>query len=365
MRKTLEVHFEVVVYDKIPFECPLPLRIYHQFYKRFSKRIHHLQLEPTILKKAAKRIEKKFYEQNCEAVFCPGTGTPISTFIDRAIPVFSYLDASKLTWVKTYFGLNSLNKRSRKIARYINEVGLKNDVITFFSSEWARDEALKEVPSVENKTSVIPFGANISFSPKPEEPNKRDHTVCNLLFVGVDWLRKGGDVCYKTYLALKEQRFNCTLTIIGCDPNLGRGNDASVVIIPFLNKKKEQDLKSFYYHFEKASFFMLPTKADCTPVVFSEAAAFGLPVITTKIGGVPSVINEGKNGFMLSLHSSERDYANIIKTIFNDVERYKNLRYSSRTEYEERLNWNTAGMKLADVIKENVSALGISREATL
>jgi glycosyltransferase involved in cell wall biosynthesis len=350
MRRTLEQHFDVVVYDKIPFECPLPLRIYHQFYKRFSKKLHHLQLEPAILKKAAKRIEKRFREEHCDAVFCPGTGTPVNTFIDRSVPVFSYLDASKFTWINTYFGMNSLSKRSQKILKLINEAGLKNDVITFFSSDWARQAALNEVQVDKNKFVVIPFGANICSTPTIEELYKPPQTVCNILFIGVNWLRKGGDVCYETYLLLKEQGFDCTLTIIGCNPDFDDRKDDSVVVIPFLNKKKEQDLKSFYNYFKQAHFLMLPTKADCTPVVFSEAAAFGLPVITTRIGGIPSVIEQAKNGFMLSPHADENDYAKTIKTIFVKPEIYKNLCASSRAEYEKRLNWNTAGLKLSGII---------------
>jgi glycosyltransferase involved in cell wall biosynthesis len=49
---------------------------------------------------------------------------------------------------------------------------------------------------------------------------------------------------------------------------------------------------------ERASLLVLPTFEDNCPMVLLEAMAVGLPVIASKVGGVPDLITEGKTGMM-------------------------------------------------------------------
>ena len=49
---------------------------------------------------------------------------------------------------------------------------------------------------------------------------------------------------------------------------------------------------------ERASLLVLPTFEDNCPMVVLESMAVGLPVIASKVGGVPDLITEGKTGMM-------------------------------------------------------------------
>src|SRR3954471_14980205 len=93
----------VEIMDRIPFDCPLPLRLLHQWHKFFGKKTHVLQIEPEILRRAARRIAARFAEGGYDAVFSPGTGVPVYALLPASIPVFSYLDATKRSWIETYF----------------------------------------------------------------------------------------------------------------------------------------------------------------------------------------------------------------------------------------------------------------------
>lgn len=59
--------------------------------------------------------------------------------------------------------------------------------------------------------------------------------------------------------------------------------------------KSRQELIS---EMERASLLVLPTLEDNCPMVVLEAMAVGLPVIASKVGGVPDLITEGKTGMM-------------------------------------------------------------------
>jgi glycosyltransferase involved in cell wall biosynthesis len=179
-----------------------------------------------------------------------------------------------------------------------------------------------------------------------------EEEVCNLLFVGVNWFRKGGDVAYKTFKRLKSQGFKCRLFLVGCDVTLPE-YDPDVEHIPFLNKNNRQEFDKLYEIYSQSHFLLLPTIADCTPIVFSEAAAFGIPVLTNDTGGNSSVVCEGVTGYLFPAGADENIYADTIKSVFTDKELYLTLRRNSRIEYDRRLSWNVWINKVNRLIGAN------------
>ena len=53
-----------------------------------------------------------------------------------------------------------------------------------------------------------------------------------------------------------------------------------------------------------SDIFVLPTQADCFSLVCMEALAAGLPVVTTKVGGIPDIVLDGKTGRLLEAGDS-------------------------------------------------------------
>ena len=135
-------------------------------------------------------------------------------------------------------------------------------------------------------------------------------------------------------------------------------------VIPFLDKNKKDDMLRFQNLFIKAHLFFMPTRADCTPIVFCEANAYGLPVITTDTGGVSSVIENGVNGFMLPINAKSEEYSKIIEDLISNKETLKKMSESSRQKYLEELNWRQWGREMKKILLLT-SCINNGRETTI
>ena len=52
--------------------------------------------------------------------------------------------------------------------------------------------------------------------------------------------------------------------------------------------------------YQRAHVFALPTRNDSSPIVIIEAMASGLPVVSTTVGDIPEIIQEGETGFLVA-----------------------------------------------------------------
>jgi glycosyltransferase involved in cell wall biosynthesis len=225
-----------------------------------------------------------------------------------------------------------------------------------YCSEWVRNRAIEVYDIDPNKIHVVEFGANI---PTPQNYSiEIDMNICRLLFIGVDWERKGGNKILETYRLLKKEGFPCTLTIVGSilkeEPEEDEDDD-DISIIPFLDKSKKNDLEKLCNILAESHFLVLPTTFDAFGIVFCEASAYAIPSITADVGGVGQAVKEGKNGFLLSPDATASDYAKKIKAVFSDKEKYYQLRRSSRNEFETRLNWDVWGERVNKILEDTVT----------
>lgn len=90
-------------------------------------------------------------------------------------------------------------------------------------------------------------------------------------------------------------------------------------------------------------------------MVFGEANSFGLPCLTTDVGGIPTLIKNDLNGKTFSLQSGASDYCDYILDLFANFSRYQELALSSFQEYEARLNWSVAVKTVQQIMSDHLS----------
>jgi glycosyltransferase involved in cell wall biosynthesis len=109
-------------------------------------------------------------------------------------------------------------------------------------------------------------------------------------------------------LAFKRLRDNgveATLCLVGDGPDRGdlerRAHDLGVVR-DTLFLGYQEDVAPFYAAFDA---LVLPSRNEGTPVSAIEALAAGRPVVATRVGGVPDVVRDSEDGFLVDAGATD------------------------------------------------------------
>ena len=138
--------------------------------------------------------------------------------------------------------------------------------------------------------SLVYGGANVHV-PSGEKLDGSRFRKKNILFIGVDWERKGGPALAEAFKLVLQKHPTATLTIVGCVPDVN---------LPNTNIAGKVDLDGVKKYLEEATVFCLPTNVEPFGIVFLEAMAYKLPVVATGIGSIPDFIHHGKNGYLVT-----------------------------------------------------------------
>lgn len=140
------------------------------------------------------------------------------------------------------------------------------------------------IPS--EKVSAIGAGASVR-PERPPDTSAERYGRRNILFVGVEWERKGGPELMDAFIQLRRRLPDVTLTIVGCSPEVTADGCHVLGRLPISEVEE---------HFHRASCFCMPSRVEPFGIVFLEAMQFGLPVVSTTVGDIGAIVLEGKTG---------------------------------------------------------------------
>lgn len=289
-------------------------------------------------------FRKKIKEHTVDVIFAPAASNQIAN-LRTETPICYYSDATFALMLNYYDNFSGFSKISIKESNQIEQKAINKSKTQVFSSKWAFNSAAKNY--MAKKAFVVKMGANIESDPPQEVLFKNYDTTLELLFIGVDWKRKGGDIVYETLEKLDNRGYDICLTVVGTVPPKAH---PKMKVIPKLNKNIENDRLIFEKVLSNSHLFFLPTRAECFGIVFCEANAYGIPVISTDTGGVSSVIENDVNGYLLPHAATSEDYFKVIESLILDKNKLKQLAKTSREKYNEELNWNNWGIKMKEIL---------------
>jgi L-malate glycosyltransferase len=184
------------------------------------------------------------------------------------------------------------------------------------------------------KREVQPFiQGNITVIFNPVEGKffnvEKDEVPNRLLFVGGIEERKGLDVLIRAVARIKKTVPDIELHIVGGVRKIVyyeklRGLIKSLDMdqnIEFLGSLPEKKLSVEY---REAAVFVLPSREESQGIVILEAMATGTPVVATRVGGIPDMIQDGTNGRLVDC-GDDKQLTDVIVSLLMENDQRKKL----------------------------------------
>ena len=236
------------------------------------------------------------------------------------------------------------------------EAAIGADAVYYYS-KWSAERAAAAYGLDSKKIKVVAPGANIEFVPR-EKANltKSRGKTCRLLFFGRNWERKGGPIAIRIVQLLRDKGLDAELIICGPTKVSSKIVEShSVTLLEPIRKDAASERDRVINLFQSIDYLLLPTRADIFPSAIREACAFGVPSITTTVGGVEDLLANGQEAILMDVQSPPEDYVpRILENFENESERLR-LRRASRDAYENRMLWTQSlNTIIADLRSQNL-----------
>jgi glycosyltransferase involved in cell wall biosynthesis len=293
-------------------------------------------------------VKAQLRRDPCDVVFAPVASLELF-HSDWQIPVV-YASDTTFRLYRDTFDLR-LTPHEEHMRHLMEHRAVSQASRLLYPSPWAAQSAVSDYGASGERIDIAEFGANMDVPSRAQLAGRRRSDRCVLLFVARQFWRKGGDVALASLAVLRRRGVDARMVVVGSE--LPRGLSVpGVDVIPYLDKNDPSDARRLYQLYLGANFLIFPTRADCSPIALCEAAAFGLPVIAAAVGGIPSLVVHGKNGYLLPGTASAEDYAARIAEIWTTPDAYEQLGRQSRIEHERRLNWDTWAARAEQSLRE-------------
>jgi glycosyltransferase involved in cell wall biosynthesis len=194
-----------------------------------------------------------------------------------------------------------------------------------------------------DKIECVYAGSNVDVK-NAGEPNNNGYSNKRIIFVGVDWLRKGGAELQEAFRTVLKSHPDAHLTIAGSNTPVDLPN------CTVLGPVNASDLSRYY---TEASVFCLPTKREPFGIAFVEAMMHRLPIVATAVGAVPDMVEHGVNGFLVEPGKAE-PLAQALCTLLDSPQLCQQFGRRSYDKAVERYTWEGTGQRIRNRILEEI-----------
>lgn len=325
--------------------------------KQFWKKIACNQRESprfniTTAKYYSEQVAAFLKNQPADVVIAPQIN-PIA-YLDYHKPIVLWTDALYASLLGFYPGFSQHSANTVSEGHAITRECLSRLAFAIFSSDWAARTATEIYGISRDKVKVVPFGANIECQHTIDDIRamlkRRSRQTVKLLFLGKHWDRKGGETVFNVTKALHAAGTPVELHFVGCTPPKHIDIPSYIHCHGFISKRTREGQDKINQLLSESHFLFVPSRAEAYGIVFCEANAFGLPCLTTHVGGISTIVKDNINGMTFALDAPVEKYCQYIANLMQNYSVYEELALSAFNEYQTRLNWSVATRMVKSLI---------------
>ncbi len=327
--------------------------------RRWSVRYHLGAVPFRLRSRLAARALRRAGADSCDAIL--QIGATFASYPATRRPVFLYCDSnirmaergaesgqSQAAWLEPG-ELEAVVRREAGV--YRNAAGI------FAISERLRRSFVEDFGLPSERVHTVYAGPNFPAPVPPVAPRPADRPP-TVLFVGVRFERKGGDLLLRAFTRLRERVPGARLRIIG--PRALEIRQDGVECLGFLRKDEPSEWARLVEAYREADVFCLPTRYEPFGIVFVEAMAFGLPCVGPAAWAIPEMVVDGETGFLVPPEDPDA-LADRLVRLLEDPELARRMGAAGRTRAERYFTWPAVIRRMTDVMEGLVAGGSHSR----
>lgn len=261
-------------------------------------------------------------------------------------PVVVSLDATPLGYdrVGRAYGHGSGSAPAEALKLRVSRRAFRHAAHLVTWSEWTRASLVEDYGVDAERVTVIPPGTNLALWRRPVDepaPAGADGLV-RLLFVGGDFRRKGGELLRD--VVTHELAGRCELHVVTKSEDVRTGDGVVVHRGVASNSPRLRAL------FARSDVFVLPTEGDVHGIASIEAMAAGLPVVSTRVGAIPEVVQDGETGVLIAPGDGAA-LAGALATLIADADLRRRMGERGRQRAAEHFDALANGRRLAQLLR--------------
>lgn len=211
----------------------------------------------------------------------------------------------------------------------------------FTLTEWARRSIVDDYAIPAERVSAVYIGSNIRPAAGPVEPRRRQ-----ILFVGIDWERKGGPALVAGFELLRRRIPDAELVIVGCDPGV---TAPGVRCLGYLSPSQPSNRELLARLFCESRCFCMLSDFEPLGNVFVEAYACGLPIVAFDRGSRSEIVEHEKSGLLCRTREAD-EVASALERILTDDSLHAAMSARARELAAGRFHWNTVVRRILETV---------------
>jgi glycosyltransferase involved in cell wall biosynthesis len=219
------------------------------------------------------------------------------------------------------------------------EAALYRKATTVFTlSRFCAESVVLDYGVPEERVLTVSTGINMDL-PLLEKSASTPEPV--ILFVGAEWGIKGGEELASAFKLVRQKMPSAELWVVGAQPPVIQEG------VRVFGRVKLGDLDRL---FRKAAVVCVPSRVERASMLALDAAAYGLPVITTPFGAGSERVRDGVTGLLVD-PGETKDFAIAIVSLLEDPQRMADMGKAGRRMVEKEFTWDAVGGKIAARIR--------------
>jgi len=215
----------------------------------------------------------------------------------------------------------------------------------FVNSRWTKRSIVNDYGIDEDKVHVVGVGVSLPLNTLPRKKGESH----NILFIGRDWVRKGGPMLVEALSLVRRKFADATLTVIGCSPHV---RDSSVEVLGTLNKKVESQRRRIESALANAGVLCVPSLLEPYGICFLEAQLYRVPPITYIGEGRDDAIKDGVTGILLRERTPEA-LSEAIVELFSNPDKARKMGEAGHEYVTNNLTWDHVAQRVLSVMENH------------